>query len=110
MGQLPAIFEGKQSDAERFVTDLQMYVNFNRYCANILDYQDKVRFALAIIQGQKVKGWKLATAAWVNNQHNDLVTWQDFLHKFGQRFLNSQRKQNTKTKIEHVSIQDNDMY
>jgi hypothetical protein len=79
MGQLPAVFEGDRSDAERFVTNLQMYVDFNRHCANILDYRDRVRFALTLIQGQKVKGWKLATAAWVNNQHDDLITWRDFL-------------------------------
>jgi hypothetical protein len=29
MGQLPGIFDGDRSDAERFVTDLQMYVDFN---------------------------------------------------------------------------------
>jgi hypothetical protein len=109
MGQLPAIFEGERSDAERFVTDLQMYVDFNRHCANILDYRDKVRFTLTLIQGQKVKGWKLATAAWVNNQHDDLITWQDFLYKFGQRFLDSQQEKSAKTKIEHISIKDNDM-
>jgi translation initiation factor 2 beta subunit (eIF-2beta)/eIF-5 len=109
MGQLPAIFEGDRTDAERFVTDLQMYVNFNRHCANILDYRDKVRFALTLIQGHKVKGWKVDTAAWVNRQHDDLITWQDFLRKFGKRFLDSQREQTAKTKIEHVSIKDNDM-
>ena len=54
MGQLPQIFDGDRADAERFVTDLQTYVDFNRHCANILDHHNKVCFALTLIQGQKV--------------------------------------------------------
>ena len=109
MGQLPQIFDGDRADAERFVTDLQTYVDFNRHCANILDHRDKVRFALTLIQGQKVRGWKLKMAAWVTRQYDDIITWNDFLRQFGERFLDSQREQTAKVKIEHIQIKDNDM-
>ena len=109
MGQLPQIFDGDRADAERFVTDLQTYVDFNRHCANILDHRDKVRFALTLIQGQKVRGWKLKMATWVARQYDDIITWNDFLRQFGEHFLDSQRKQTAKVKIEHIQIKDNDM-
>jgi hypothetical protein len=109
MGQLPGIFNGDRSDAERFITDLQMYVDFNRNCDNILDYRDKVRFALTLIQGVKVKGWKLGMADWVRRQHDDIITWNDFIATFNTRFLDSQREQTAKTKIENVNLRDNNM-
>jgi hypothetical protein len=82
MGQLPGIFDGDRSDAERFITDLQMYVDFNRNCDNILDNRDKVRFALTLIQGAKVKGWKMGMADWVRRQRDDIITWNDFIAAF----------------------------
>jgi hypothetical protein len=109
MGQLPGIFDGDRSDAERFITDLQMYVDFNRHCDNILDNRDKVRFALTLIQGAKVKGWKMGMAEWVRRQVDDVITWNDFIAAFNVRFLDSQREQTAKTKIENVNLKDNDM-
>ena len=82
MGQLPQIFDGDRADAKHFVMDLQTYVDFNRHCANILDHCDKVCFALTLIQGQNVRGWKLKMVAWVARQYNDIITWNDFLHQF----------------------------
>ena len=89
--------------------DLQTYVDFNRHCANILDHCDKVCFALTLIQGQNVRGWKLKMVAWVARQYNDIITWNNFLHQFGEQFLDSQREQTAKVKIEHIQIKDNEM-
>jgi hypothetical protein len=86
-----------------------MYVDLNRLCNNILDHRDKVCFALTLIQGAKVKGWKMNMAEWVGHQHNNVITWNDFLCEFKECFLDSQREQTAKTKIKQVYLKDNDM-
>jgi hypothetical protein len=90
MGKLPMSFEGDRSRAENFINEVETYLLLNQDVAGFNSPIKKASFAITLITGPEVAGWKRQVSKWLKGLNiqtqNVPAVWTTFLEEFARHF------------------------
>ena len=113
MGSPPSVYNGDRTKADDWLEELKMYLRVNRDVAGFDSPIKKVAVALSFIKGPQVAGWVrdygrvLDTLDPTND--NIPAVWDQFLNKFEQQFMDSQREVRARAQLQQLKADPADM-
>jgi hypothetical protein len=102
MGNLPQIFDGNRSKADGFIEEVKGYLRLNRDVAGYNSPIKKVAFTLTLVKGENVQGWVRDMGTWLDTldaADNVPAVWTQFLAEFDTQFMDSQRADKARIKL-----------
>jgi hypothetical protein len=98
---LPEKFDGDRTKAKDFIEEVKHYLRLNRDVAGLDSSIRKCNFALSLMSGPLVAGWKRDIGEVLDSpQLQDIpFVWTYFLRLFKERFLDSAEKERARSKL-----------
>ena len=106
MGSPLSIYTGDRTKADNWLEELKMYLRVNRDVAGFDSPIKKVAVALSFIKGPQVAGWvhDYGQVLDMLDPTNDNIpaVWDQFLDKFEQQFMDSQREVQARAQLQQL--------
>jgi hypothetical protein len=111
LGAEPRDFSGDCLDVDRFLSDLQGYMDLNSLSQQLASFKTRIHLSLSFISGVQVRQWKERMRLWVRNPNVDdnEATWDRFIELFKAQYADTQKGERARTNIENITMKNMDI-